>query len=59
MEILNVLVAALAAFAFGAVWYSTMANPWMAAAGIQRGADGKPISRVRWWYQRWVDPQQA
>lgn len=44
MEILNVLVAALAAFAFGAVWYSTMANPWMAAAGIQRGADGKPIN---------------
>jgi Protein of unknown function (DUF1761) len=44
MEVLNVLVAALGAFAFGAVWYMSMAKPWMAAAGIAVGPDGKPIN---------------
>ena len=44
MEFLNVLVAAIAAFAFGAVWYSTMSKPWMAAAEIKVGADGKPVN---------------
>lgn len=44
MEILNVLVAAIVAFGFGAFWYTTMANPWMAAAGIQMGPDGKPVN---------------
>ncbi|MEP2716726.1 DUF1761 domain-containing protein [Pseudophaeobacter sp.] len=42
MEILNVLAAALAGFAFGAVYYSILAEPWMVAAGIKRGTDGKP-----------------
>lgn len=27
--------------------------------GRPLGADGKPISRVRWWYQKWADPQQV
>jgi hypothetical protein len=34
MEFLNVIVAAVAAFAFGAVWYMSMSKPWMAAAGV-------------------------
>ena len=34
MEILSVLVAAAAAYAFGAVWYMVMAKPWMEAAGL-------------------------
>ena len=42
MEIINVLAAALGAFAFGAVWYMAMAKPWMAAAGIVAGANGRP-----------------
>ncbi len=44
MEILNVIVAGFAAFAFGAVWYMSMAKPWMAAAEIKLGADGKPAN---------------
>jgi hypothetical protein len=34
MEFLNVIVAALAAFGFGAVWYIAMSRPWMAASGV-------------------------
>ena len=34
MEIVNVLAAAIAAFAFGAVWYIAMSKPWMAASGV-------------------------
>lgn len=42
MEILNVLAAALGAFAFGAVWYMAMSKPWMAAAEIAVDAQGRP-----------------
>ena len=42
MEVLNVIVAALAAFAFGAVWYMSMSKAWIAAAEIPVDADGKP-----------------
>jgi Protein of unknown function (DUF1761) len=42
MEYLNVLAAAVAAFAFGAVWYTAMSRPWMAAAGIAVDENGKP-----------------
>ena len=34
MEILNVLAAAVGAFAFGAAWYMSLAKQWMAATGI-------------------------
>jgi hypothetical protein len=34
MEFVRVIAAALAAFAFGAVWYIAMAKPWMAATGV-------------------------
>jgi hypothetical protein len=34
MEYVNVLVAAVAAFGFGAVWYILMGKAWMAAAGV-------------------------
>lgn len=43
MEYLQVLVAAVAAFAFGAVWYITLSKPWIAAAGIPVDASGKPL----------------
>ena len=34
MEFVNVIAAAIAAFAFGAVWYIGMSKPWMAASGV-------------------------
>jgi hypothetical protein len=42
MEYVNVLAAALGAYAFSAVWYTVMSKPWIAAAGIQTDANGKP-----------------
>ena len=44
MEILNVLAAAAASYAFGAIWYLTLAKPWMAAAGVETGPDGRPAN---------------
>lgn len=34
MEVVNVLVAGAAAWAFGAVWYMALSKPWMAANGL-------------------------
>ncbi len=34
MQVISVLAAAAAAYAFGAVWYMALAKPWMKAAGI-------------------------
>jgi hypothetical protein len=42
MEFVNVLAAAIAAFAFGAVWYITMSKPWMAAAEVSQDEKGNP-----------------
>ncbi len=42
LEFINVIAAAFVAFAAGAVWYMALATPWMAAAKIPVGADGKP-----------------
>lgn len=42
MEVLNVLAAAAAGFALGAVWYMVLAEPWMQASGVARGPDGRP-----------------
>ena len=44
MEVLNVLAAALGAYAFAAAWYIAMRKPWMAAAGIVVGSDGRPVN---------------
>ncbi len=44
MEFLNVIVAAAASYAFGAIWYMMLAKPWMQAAGIEVGDDGKPAN---------------
>jgi Protein of unknown function (DUF1761) len=43
MEFVNVIAAALAAFAFSAVWYTAMSKPWIRAAGIPVDANGKPM----------------
>ena len=42
MEFVNVLAAAVAAFAFGAVWYMSMSKAWIRAAEILVDANGKP-----------------
>jgi hypothetical protein len=44
MELLSVFVASVAAFAFGAAYYMILSKPWMAAAGIAIGPDGKPAN---------------
>lgn len=44
MGIIAVLVAAIAGYAFGTVWYMSLAKPWMAASGIEVGEDGRPTN---------------
>tara|TARA_R110002049_G_scaffold117332_2_gene270426 strand:- start:2034 stop:2426 length:393 start_codon:yes stop_codon:yes gene_type:complete len=42
MGFLAVIVAAAAGFAVGAAWYMALSKPWMQAAGVKCGPDGKP-----------------
>ncbi|KEJ90617.1 DUF1761 domain-containing protein [Sulfitobacter donghicola] len=42
MGFLAVIIAAVAGFAVGAAWYMALAEQWMAAANIKKGADGRP-----------------
>lgn len=44
MSFIAVIVAALAGFAFGAVWYGLLAKPWMAVSGVKVGPDGRPAN---------------
>lgn len=44
MAFLSVIAAAVAAYAFGAIWYMSLAKPWMAASGIEVGEDGRPAN---------------
>lgn len=44
MGTIAVLVATAAAFAAGAVYYMVLSKPWMAAAQIEVGPDGKPVN---------------
>jgi hypothetical protein len=45
-SLLTILVATIASWVFGAVWYGTLAKPWMAASGVTeddvKGPNGKP-----------------
>ena len=45
MEFLSVIAAAVANFAFGAVWYMVLAKPWMAASGVEVGENGQPANQ--------------
>jgi hypothetical protein len=42
MEVVSVLAAAAGSWVFGAVWYMALSKPWMAAAGLKIGANGRP-----------------
>lgn len=51
MALLSVLLAAAAAYAFGAIWYMALAKPWMAAADLtdemmKNGRDGQGSSSM-------------
>ncbi|MDW3180493.1 DUF1761 domain-containing protein [Roseobacter sp.] len=45
MEYLSVLIAGVAGFMFGAVWYTVLADKWMAASGVALDESGKPANR--------------
>lgn len=42
MDLVNVIVATIAAFGVGAVWYNVLSKPWIKAAGIPCDENGKP-----------------
>lgn len=44
MEILNVIAAAFAGFALGAVWYNILSEQWIEASGVSCDSAGKPTS---------------
>ena len=44
MEFIAVIVAAVAGWAFGAVWYMTLSKPWVAAANIEVDDNGRPVN---------------
>ena len=48
MGIVSVLIAAITAYAFGAVYYMVLAKPWMAASGVtqEQARDGSKMPFV-------------
>lgn len=44
MELINVIVAAVAAYAFGAFWYMSLAKKWVVASGVACDTNGKPLN---------------
>ncbi|WP_136443445.1 DUF1761 domain-containing protein [Pacificoceanicola onchidii] len=42
MELVSILVATIAAFAIGAVWYNVLSKPWIEATGIPVDEEGNP-----------------
>ncbi len=45
MSTLAVIIAGVASFMFGAVWYSVLAKPWMEASGVVLNEEGVPANR--------------
>lgn len=46
MALLAVLVAGIAGFMFGGVWYTILAKPWMEASGVALDDKGQPANRA-------------
>ena len=45
MEFLSVIAAAAAGYVFGAIWYMTLSQAWVAASGVTTDGEGQPINR--------------
>ena len=45
MELVSVIVAGVAAFMFGAIWYSVLAKAWMEASAVPLNDEGVPANR--------------
>lgn len=45
MAFLSVIIAAAAAYGLGALWYMSLAQQWMAAAGVPSDDNGKPLNQ--------------
>lgn len=45
MSLFSVIAAGLAAWVFGAVWYSVFAKAWVASSGVATDAQGKPANQ--------------
>ena len=46
MGFLSVVVAGIAGFVFGAIWYTALGKPWMAASGVALDETGQPANRT-------------
>jgi hypothetical protein len=46
MGLLSVIVAAIAGFGVGAVWYNVFSKPWIADSGVPLDAAGQPSGRA-------------
>ncbi len=46
MGLLSVLLAGVAAWIFGAIWYSIFAKPWMTDSGVPLDENGVPVNRT-------------
>ncbi|MDE0694982.1 MAG: DUF1761 domain-containing protein [Boseongicola sp.] len=47
MEIISVIAAAIAGFAFGAAWYMALSKQWVAASGIEVDENGQPANQSK------------
>lgn len=45
MALVSILVATLAAWLLGAVWYTVLSKPWLEVSGVPRDAEGRPMGR--------------
>lgn len=45
MDYISVIAAGVAGFIFGAIWYTALADRWMAASGVPLNAEGVPANR--------------
>lgn len=45
MSLFSVIAAGLAAWVFGAIWYSVFAKPWVTASGVATDENGKPANQ--------------
>ena len=47
MEIISVIAAAVAGYAFGAAWYMALSKQWVAASGIEVDENGQPANQSK------------